>query len=96
VRQSDHLLPVCHLPGRSPPAPPCELKTCLSPHISNGPSGLRPDGLGIGIGIVDWQWALHFSAITRPLQLFNAFNYICWLALNVFIINRINIDTAPV
>lgn len=36
---------------------------------------------------------MHFSAITRPLQLFNAFNYICWPALNVFIINRINIDT---
>lgn len=35
---------------------------------------------------------LHFNAITATLQLFNAFNYICWLALNVFIINRINID----
>lgn len=38
---------------------------------------------------------LHLNAISRTLQLFNAFNYICWLALNVFIINRINIDIGP-
>lgn len=69
----------CHLPR--------ELKTCLSPSISSVVHDQEQDPLS------GCSW-LHFQCeLRRTLQLFNAFNYICWLALNVFIINRINIDT---